>query len=64
MEFLIANILITLVNIGILSLVLKLYTEYYKDKSFSNRKTGRIPSDNGYRPKPKLPPRKNNGRTY
>lgn len=38
MELLIANILITGVNVLILGLTLKLYTEYFKDKSISNRK--------------------------
>lgn len=38
MELLIANILITGVNVLILGLTLKLYTEYYKDKSFNNKK--------------------------
>lgn len=38
MEFTIVNSIITLVNLGILGLTLKLYTEYFKDKSFSGRK--------------------------
>jgi len=38
MEFLIFNILITLMNLGIFGLTLKLYTEYFKDKSITNRK--------------------------
>lgn len=31
------NILILIANIGILALVVKLYTEYFKDKSAANR---------------------------
>lgn len=34
----IINILITLANIGILALVIKLYTEYFKNKSITSRK--------------------------
>jgi len=37
MEFLIANILITGVNLLILALTLKLYTEYFKDKSIGSK---------------------------
>lgn len=37
MEFFIVNALIVLVNIGVLGLTLKLYTEYFKDMSKSNR---------------------------
>jgi len=36
--FLIINILILLANIGVLTLVLKLYTEYFKDRSISKRR--------------------------
>lgn len=38
MELLIANLLILGMNIVILGLCLKLYTEYFKDKSFNTRK--------------------------
>lgn len=34
----IINVLITLVNIAVLGLTLKLYTEYFKDKSIASRK--------------------------
>ena len=37
MEFIIANILITGVNVVILGLTVKLYTEYYKDKSIGDK---------------------------
>ena len=42
MEFLIANILITGVNVVILGLTVKLYTEYYKDKSIGDKMRTRI----------------------
>ena len=37
MEYLIVNLLITLINMGLLGLSLKLYTEYFKDKSIDKR---------------------------
>ncbi len=36
-EMTIINLLITLINIGVLGLSLKLYTEYFKDRSISKR---------------------------
>jgi hypothetical protein len=39
MEYLIANMIITLVNLGVLGLTLKLYTEYFKDRSITSRST-------------------------
>ena len=40
MEFFIGNCLILLVNLGVLGLTLKLYTEYFKDKAQDSRKKG------------------------
>ena len=40
MEYLIVNTLILLANLGVLGLVLKLYTEYFKDRSISKRNGG------------------------
>ena len=37
MEILIANICITGVNVVVLGLTVKLYTEYYKDKSIGKK---------------------------
>ena len=37
MEFLILNVLITIINIAMFGLSLKLYTEYFKDRSASRR---------------------------
>lgn len=39
MEFLIANLLVLLMNLGMLGLVIKLYTEILKDKSQDRRST-------------------------
>lgn len=38
MQYLIANLLILLANIGLFGLMLKLYTEYFKDKAQDIRK--------------------------
>lgn len=38
MDFLIVNVLVLLANLCILGLNLKLYTEYFKDKSIDQRK--------------------------
>jgi len=38
MNDIIINLIITAINVGILALNLKLYTEYFKDKSISARK--------------------------
>lgn len=35
--FLIANVLVLLANMAVLALTLKLYTEYFKDRSASRR---------------------------
>lgn len=49
MEYTIANILILLVNVGVLGLTLKLYTEYFKDRSIAGRK--KAMSDGGVVPR-------------
>jgi hypothetical protein len=38
MEYVIINMGILLANLIVLGLVIKLYTEYFKDKAISNRK--------------------------
>jgi len=38
MEYAIINIGILLANLIVLGMVIKLYTEYFKDKAMSNRK--------------------------
>lgn len=40
MPYVIINLGILLANLIVLGLVIKLYTEYFKDKSMSNRKGG------------------------
>ena len=42
MGLLIANILITGVNVIIMGLTVKLYTEYYKDKSIGDKMRNRM----------------------
>lgn len=37
MELLLVNLLITLINLAVFGLSLKLYTEYFKDRSISKR---------------------------
>jgi hypothetical protein len=40
LALLVANALILLANLAVLGLTLKLYTEYFKDRSQSRRKDG------------------------
>lgn len=40
MEWTIVNLLILIANFGVLAMTVKLYTEYFKDKSQDKRKQG------------------------